>query len=139
MKTLDDLFLEAKRDPAKRGAFYRAFLQSELIVLGRISGDFAVDEDGNQVATDHSTIHLDQFEVEGEMVLPVFTRADHLENLVRETREILLLDAKDLLQMIDPEVKVVLNPGSAYAKELIPQERAALLDSSIFAGLLHGT
>ncbi|MFM1652486.1 SseB family protein [Brevibacillus sp. B_LB10_24] len=132
METLDGLFLAAKRDPAKRAVFYRALLQSELIVLGRISGDFATDEDGNRIAMDDSSVHLDLFEVEGEMVLPVFSREVHLENLIRETRDILLIDTKDLLPLIDSEVKVVLNPGTAFAKELIPQERAALLDGSIF-------
>ncbi|WP_157729520.1 SseB family protein [Tumebacillus algifaecis] len=126
---LDQALLQAQQDPKLEPHFYRQLFQSNLYVLGHIESA-RIEEDGTVCPSDNSTIYLTHFEVGGETVLPVFSASDHLRSLFDAEPTCILLRATNIFASATPDVKIVLNPGTAVGKAFTHADIQTYLNGS---------
>src|ERR1051325_11233860 len=113
---LEELLVRAAEKPAQSLDFYRRFLDFDVFVIGSI-------EDGKS--------RLAFFEIEGEKVLPLFSSIEHLHEAVESEQPVVQMSARALFAGLPPDVRLVLNPGSAFGKEFSADEVSAMLDGSL--------
>ncbi|TCP58966.1 type III secretion system (T3SS) SseB-like protein [Tumebacillus sp. BK434] len=123
---LDQALLQALADPAAEPAFRHRLLHSNLYVLGHIE-DAQIEEDGTVWPRHSSTLRITHFDVDGETVLPVFSAPDHLQSLFDEVPDLILLRATNLFASATPDVKIVLNPGTAVGRAFTYEDIQKLL------------
>ncbi len=124
--------LAASAASASRADFYRALLAADLYVLG------AAQQLGGE-----QTLSLRQWEIEGRQgedlqiedlhVLPVFSSLERLQAFINEESSYIRIKTRLLLELLGPDVTLLLNPGSAYGAELSPAVVRALRDGSLLA------
>jgi type III secretion system (T3SS) SseB-like protein len=88
----------------------------------------------NNVLQQGTQLHIQSFERDGRTWLPIFSSLERLEHYIRNDSNYLQLHAKDFFE-ITRGAHVILNPGSPYGKEFLPEEIEQLLDGSIFKPL----
>src|SRR5262245_39659918 len=115
---LEQLLVSASEEPEKRLDFYRQFLEFDVFVIGSI-------EEGKS--------RLAFFDVEGEKVLPIFSSLERLREAVESEQPVVQMSARALFAGMPPDVRLVLNPGSAFGKEFSADEIAAMLEGSLAA------
>jgi hypothetical protein len=108
---VEELLIAASSDPAKRSEFYKMLLSSNLFVLGTADGAKLVPR---------------MLQVDGGPVLPMFTSPDRILDGAPAGTPYVGLNAKALLESIEPGTRAVLNPFSKFGKELTPEEIAWL-------------
>lgn len=113
---LEKALIRAVKEPAARPEFYRLLLSSDLLILGNLAGDQL-----QIVSTKNKA---------GTMVHPVFSSVPRVQAYIREKQNYLTLNGRALFQMTKGAA-FVLNPNSAYGKELLPEELASLLDPDV--------
>lgn len=121
---IDSLLAEAARDPNRRYHFYRALSGLELVVLGSAAAD-GEDQDGG------IELLLKYIEMDGELVLPVFSSTAKFEAIFQDHYSYVKIAAQDLWPLIEQGASLVLNPGFDQAKKIIPEEIETLQDGSI--------
>jgi hypothetical protein len=109
---LEELLIQAFREPAARPVFCRRMFASGLLVLG--------------TATE-TGVSLRQWTVGGRKVIPVFTSQQRLEEFVGPNETSLALLGRKVFRAIPTGVSVFLNPRSPIGREFTPEEIAGLL------------
>jgi hypothetical protein len=109
---LEELLIQAFREPAARPVFCRRMLASGLLVLG--------------TATE-TGVNLRQWTVGGRKVIPVFTSRQRLEEFAGPDDASLALQGRKIFKAIPPGVSVFLNPRTPIGREFTPEEVAGLL------------
>lgn len=117
--TLAPLLEAAARDPGMRPAFYRQLLESNLFIIGTVTGN---------------SVSMQMHQGPRGPYLAVFSSAERILDAAPAGTPCVGLRGEDLFRMVKPETLLVLNPWSKVLHEIVPQERAALLDGSIFSG-----
>lgn len=115
---------KACEDPAAGPLFYRELLESKVLIIP--AGEKPKIVDG--VIPADSRISLANVTFDGRPHLPFFSSEQRLPASI----EYLTLDAKAFFQLTKG-AHLVLNPGSPYGKQFLPEEVARLLDGTIFA------
>ncbi|HEX8229675.1 MAG TPA: enhanced serine sensitivity protein SseB C-terminal domain-containing protein [Chloroflexia bacterium] len=129
---LERLLVQAATDPGARPAFYRAFLEGDLLVLG-YAGESPSDEAGMIHLPEGSTVSIASWQdQEGREVIPVFSSMERLRKSIEQEGRYLKLKGTALLEIVGDELPIMLNPRSDYGKEFVPKELASLRDGSIF-------
>ena len=132
---LERLLVEASADPGARPAFYRAFLDGDLLVLG-YSGDSPGEGEGVTGLPAGSTVSIVRWQdVEGREAIPVFSSLDRLRESIEQEERYMQIQGRALLDIVGSELSLVLNPRSDYGKEFVPGELASLRNGSIFRQL----
>ncbi len=129
---LERLLMKSALEPAYRGQFYRDFLEAEILVVP--VGNLPVIQNG--IIQAEGKLSLQQLEVDGTIYLPFFTSVPRLQTVIREGREYLVLGVRPFLEMTKGST-LLLNPGSDYGKEFLPDEVSQLLDGSMFQPQTH--
>lgn len=128
---LERLLMKAAADPAIRPEFLRAFLDSDLCVIGRVEGRERPGQEEAFVTREGDTLQFRYSTYEGRQVLPVFTSPERVGEYVREESSYVRMNARTLLENIGAQ-DLLLNPGSAFGKHFVADEVRALLDGSAF-------
>jgi hypothetical protein len=118
---LEKLLLRAAKDPGARPDFYRAFLNSELYVLGEL------------VEAGH--VYIREVHKEGYRLIPCFSSLIRIGEYVPTGEKSVKLKGAALLDVISTSTEptqVVLNPGSQSGKLFTPGEIKGLRDGTIF-------
>jgi hypothetical protein len=107
--------------------FPNVLLNGELYVLGRVEG--AADRiDGNYATlADDSRLEISTVQVGDETFIAAFTSPVRLAAAVGGAERYVGLPTRVLFATRPQELKVVLNPGVWYGKELVPAEITRLL------------
>jgi len=124
---LETLLRKASGEPAYRPAFYESLLSEDLVVMtdqNRGEGDTVLEED--------TSIGIVTFKG-GD--IPVFTSPERIldNRVIDHNVPFVKLNGKVLLETTRG-AKLVLNPYSDYAKELLPDEIEDLLNGTIVSG-----
>ncbi|MFS0864286.1 enhanced serine sensitivity protein SseB C-terminal domain-containing protein [Fredinandcohnia sp. 179-A 10B2 NHS] len=120
----DEVLLAAIENPQKRYEFYRAFLELDLFVIGTVS-------DENSTKGDDPTLLLKHIEVDGELVLPVYSSLEKFNSIFKSNYNYVQISTRYLLKLIDFDSPWVLNPGFDLSKKIIPEELETLRDGRI--------
>lgn len=129
---LETLLIQSATDPGARPAFYRAFLDGELLVIGEISNTIP-SSGGYSVAQVGGRLSVMQMQgKDGKPLIPVFSSLPRLQEAITQQARYVQLKGRALLDTVGTALPVVLNPMSPYGKEFLPQELAALMDGSMF-------
>jgi hypothetical protein len=113
LNDLERLFRLAMRDGAQRDAFYRALLEAELLVGGRMRGPGEAE--------------LQFYDLAGEKILPVFSHEDRLRKVLGPRAEALRFPGRDLFQSVAPGSPIALNPYSDFGREFSAAELSEIL------------
>ncbi len=126
------LLVQAATDPGARPAFYRAFLDADLLVLG-YAEELPAEGAGKTMLPAGSTVSIMPWQdKEGREVIPVFSSRERLRESIEREERYLQLKGAALIDLVGDELSIVLNPRSDYGKEFLPKELASMRDGSIF-------
>ncbi|WP_054949567.1 SseB family protein [Numidum massiliense] len=125
LNALEKSLLEAYQQPEKIADFYRLLAESELCVLGTL------EEGTGATGESEMLLHLQYVEEGGKLLLPIFSSLHALEQFIAEDSPYVELPARELLQVVDDEAIVVMNPGTVLSKIFVPEEMARILSGEI--------
>jgi hypothetical protein len=108
---LERALMEAAADPASLGKFYSLLLDSQLFVLGRAQ---------------EGKIEIAQIHHHDRLYHPIFSAPIRMQHYAQDHPRYFSMRGRELFANAR-DAYFLLNPGWAYAKELIPQELARLL------------
>lgn len=128
----EDLLMQAAKNPGKRPAFYRDFLNIQLYFEGKTVGGYVGDK---EVVRENQPIEFHYTAIEGKVRLYVFSSIKRLQETISEGANYIRMNARQLLGMLRQDAGVYLNPGSDCGKEFTPEEIKSLLDGTIFREL----
>jgi hypothetical protein len=123
---IENLIEKAASEPGLRPKFYKALLDSELIVLtNEHSGD-----EGIKTLEKDTTLKIISMK-DGK--IPVFTSTDRIfdKKVIQKEVPFVGMNGRSLFETTKGAT-LMLNPFSDFGKELTPSEIASLLDGSIF-------
>ena len=126
---LERSLMKAADDPAHRPQFYRDLAEADLFVVQH-GGSLPAREQPAALQAG-STVQLRHMERDGKTYLPVFTSLLRLEAVLPEKATYLRMNARKLLKLTQGAT-LLLNPGSAYGKEITPAEALSIADGSIW-------
>ncbi len=136
---LERLLVQATTDIGAYPAFYRAFLDSTMLVIGNVPSA-QVDSSGLGVAKVEDVQSVVQMrDSQGNFVIPVFSSFPRLQETQAGRVTCLQLKGRELLELLGTEKPLVLNPASQYSKEFTPRELVALQDGTMFKDPEHQT
>jgi hypothetical protein len=139
---LERLLVQATADVGARPAFYRAFLDSTMLVICNIANirGMQADGSGRGVAKLQDVQSIVQMQdPQGNLVIPVFSSFPRLQETHAGRVACVRLKGRELLDLLGSAKPIVLNPMSEYSKEFTPPELASLRDGSMFMDPAHRT
>jgi type III secretion system (T3SS) SseB-like protein len=122
---LEVALMRAPSDPASRPEFYRLLLESNLYVIGP-PGPKATEERETVLET-ATTLVIASVPYKDRMYHPVFTSLARLETFAREEVTYYGINGRALFEAA-ANAYFLVNPGSDYGKELVPEEIARLIN-----------
>lgn len=122
---LEDALMHAAKEPAARPEFYQLLLVSDLLVLGRVAR--AAPGKAGPTVLPGDTLEIASARINGHACHPVFSSLTRLRTYIHEEEEFLTLNGRALFEAT-PGATFMLNPGSDYGKELLPNEIGRLLN-----------
>ncbi len=128
VNNLEKSLMTAATNPASRPQFYRDLLEADILVIQYGESNLDIQNDVLQQGAELKIQHIER---DGLAWLPIFSSLPRLRQFIRSESTYLQFKARDFFE-ITRGAYVVLNPGSDYGKEFIPQEIAGMLDGSIF-------
>lgn len=120
---LERALMRAASEPPARVEFYRLLLASDLLIIGRTEHG----GNGNTRVSEGENLQIMSGEQDGKPFLPVFSSLTRLQSYIRDEQSYVALNGRALFEMTDGAY-LILNPGSDYGKELLPEEIKRLLD-----------
>lgn len=128
---LEIALLATSADPAARASFYRVLMTEKLYVIDRRPANTA---SGARLLEAGTELRLDNIDIDGVPHVPMFSSVTRIQQVVSEPVTYLAADARALLSLVRGS-HVMLNPGAAFGKQLVPDEIDAILDGSILSGV----
>jgi PHD/YefM family antitoxin component YafN of YafNO toxin-antitoxin module len=128
---VEDAIRTAAAMPDPVSAVREALMHVNVFAVGSPAGDVAPEASGG-TESDIVTYAIEDDDGQGGVMLPVFTRVDVLRSaLIRNTDwqslAILQLNGKELIQNVDPDVTIVVNPWSDREFRVPPTGRRTFI------------
>jgi len=124
----------AVTDSSSIADFYRELFESEVYVIGNSvceEDDGAQEEDGAPSPQPEVRVSIQSWlRSDGSPVTPFFSSLSVLQRSISRQMSYLLLPARTLFELT-AGAALVLNPKSAYSKELLSHEVASLLAEGV--------
>ncbi len=127
LDSFDSILSAAISRPDERFYFYHALLELELVILGTVDGD------QTETTDEESTIYLKYLDIDGELVLPVYLSMDKFVTIFPDNQPYLRMSAQRLIQLLEPDASLIVNPGFDISKKIIPEEIETLRDRRILS------
>lgn len=122
---LDYALLAARSDPDACDPYYTVFLNTDVYVpTAEIPREVS-----ERVTQDVETYRFVVIEHGGGCYLPVFDTYERLEQWTQRQVGVIRLSAAALVSSLQPDVHLLLNPRTSFAKEFVLEELAWLRDS----------
>jgi len=126
---LEEALIAAATEPDARPTFYRLMLESTLFIIDDNPDNKA--DVGAIMFTVGMDLHVRTIEMNGVPHTPIFSSLARLRSFVDSERRYIAANGRRLLEIIQGS-HLVLNPGSPYGKQFLPDETAAMLSGEIF-------
>jgi len=127
MSILDKTLLEAKQDTSKQSAFYNAFLNSNVFIP---THDDSIGDSDPRRSKEGETFHPILIQNQNKLVLPIFDSEERLRDWAKRKINYVCMPAHALIKSNQGGVYFVLNAGTDYVKEFIPDELQWLKESA---------
>lgn len=124
---LERALIRAAHELDTRPAFYRLLLESQLYVMGEMSGADPAVQGQPVVSKSGQRMQLATAERNGRVVHLVFTALSRLQAFAEKPDYYFAMEGRDLFAATRG-ANFVLNPGGGYGKELFAEEIAGILD-----------
>jgi hypothetical protein len=125
--SLEVALARAADEPASRPDFYRILLQSEIYVIGHTDAP----GDGRATLPAGAKLSIVSWEnKDGTPVTPFFSSLEALQRSLQEETRFVSMPARSFFE-ITRGATLVLDPGSGYGKEFLPNEVEALLATGV--------
>ena len=118
--------------------FYREFLKTNVVTLGKPSDQSNVKE-GYQRLGEDTKLRVQLLEYKGQPVVAIFSSMKRMTDVIPEEyyrgTGFVQLECEALLRIMmdsDPKSKFALNPGHMVVKTFSPEEISLLLNGAIF-------
>lgn len=125
---LEHALVAAATEPDARPLFYRLMLESALFVIDD-NPDHA-GQFGSQTLEAGTQLQIGTVDLDGVPHTPIFTSPVRIEAVVDTERRHVSMLGRNLLGILQGS-HLILNPGSDYGKQFLPDEVEALLSGSI--------
>ena len=125
MSQLDDALVEARRSEPGQAAFYNVFLNSNVYFP---THDHAVGDTNPRRTKEGESFRPIMIEHQGKAILPIFDSVERLASWAQREVNYVCMPVHALVQSIQG-VFFVLNAGTEFAKEFVPEELKWLRDS----------
>ena len=126
MSQLDEALLEAQRNESGQAAFYNLFLNSNVFFP---THDHAIGDTNPRRSKEGETFKPIMIEHQGKVVLPIFDSVERLRSWAQREVNYVCMPTHALVRSIESGVFFVLNAGTEYTKEFVPEELKWLRDS----------
>ena len=128
---LESLLIEAAQNPVRRLEFYKQLLESDVYVLGSIDQD---EKEGIFTAEKGRKLHIQQIMVEDKVMIPIFSSLKRLSMFISKQENYFRINFRDLFEMKNDNLDVILNPNALYGKIFTSGEIKSILTGEIFTG-----
>lgn len=126
---LEQSFMKAATDPAARPQFYKDLIESEIYILQE--GAPPTQNAEHQRLSEGTQIQIRNVEMGGKQYVPFYSSLKRFSSNLTSQSMYLRMKALDFFSL-SKGAALVLNPGSEYGKEFLPEEAASILDGSIW-------
>jgi hypothetical protein len=125
---LERSLVKAATDPAHRPQFYRDLARSDVFVIRH--GAAPPRQAGRRTLQQGMTLEIQNIQHAGKMYVPIFSSVLRIRAVIEEDVAYLGLNAIALFKITRGSA-LMLNPGSAYDKEIAADEAARIADGTI--------
>lgn len=126
---LERSLVQAATDLAHRPQFYKDLVQSDILVIQH--GKRPPAKEGRVTLAEGVKINIQNIEFNGKPYIPIFSSLPRLQAVITGEVAYLGINALEFLK-ITMGSALILNPGSAYGKEITPEEAASIVDGSLW-------
>lgn len=125
---LEEILIKFTSDKNYKSEFYKIFLDSDVHVL---INKKPPEQEKMYLTTEKTEVDFIAKYIANKPCLPIFSSMTRVRNYLGD-RQIgcMRINAKDLLESVDPALTVMLNLNSAYGKEFTPLEIKHILVKS---------
>lgn len=128
---LEHALIAAATEPDARPTFYRLMLESPLFTIN--DNETAPASEGIQTVEAGTRLHIPTVDIQGVQHMPIFSSLSRLRAAIDSQRKYIAMNGRQLLELVQAS-PLILNPGSPYGKQFLPNETAAMLSGEIFRG-----
>ena len=125
---LEECLVAATSDPAARPEFYRQLVAADILIIDEGA---APETHGQRTLETGHELKIRSIEVNGESYLPIFSSLARLQAVIQSEVTYLAMNALELMK-VTRGARLLLNPGSDYGKEFLPEEIESIVDGSIW-------
>jgi hypothetical protein len=126
MSQLDDALVEARSSESGQATFYNVFLNSNVYIP---THDHAIADTNPRRTKEGETFRPVMIEHQGRVILPIFDSVERLRNWAQREINYICMPAHALVRSIHGSVFFILNTGTQFAKEFVPEELKWLRES----------
>jgi hypothetical protein len=118
---IERMLVLAVKDPAARPAFARALMDAEIFLVLIPEGPLATDADGRTTVPEGTRMKLPNARRGDQAFIPFFSARSRARVWFKGDHVITSNTTRDLFRRY-PATSFVLNPGSEFGKEFVPEE-----------------
>ncbi|MGI8608825.1 MAG: SseB family protein [Candidatus Dormibacteria bacterium] len=127
LNELEESLLHAADDPASGAAFYRSLMESNLFLVGRMETVEGKVKEGSVSAEPGDRLVL--WPRGEDQRVHVFTSLERLRAAIGAAQVPYVgLPTDVLFAAVDPDLEIILNEGVWHGKQILPEERRALIE-----------
>jgi SseB protein C-terminal domain/SseB protein N-terminal domain len=132
---IERLLMRASTHPSERRSFMRALLDTEVfVVLVPEGGRIVPSQDGNATIPQGTKLNMPSAMLGEKRLFPFFTRPSRARAWFKDDHIVAPYQSRDLFTRY-PDTSFLLNPGSDYGKEFLPDEVKRLLSGRLGEGV----
>lgn len=128
MKSFEEVFISASKNPEDRPLFYKMLLDLEVYLL--TNDDNTTSKDGTLIAGSKVSFLTIQNQ-DGSRMIQFFSSLEILQKFISSNPKYIRMNAKSLFELVR-DTKMILNPNFTVQKEFTVSEINALRDGTIF-------
>ncbi len=130
LNTLEEYLILGANDVLRSPDFYKELMNSYIYLLGKFRKEH--NGSGYFIAKEGEKIEIRLLEVQGKMMIPIFSSLQRLREFIKEEEKYLFIGFKELIENA-ADVDVIMNPSSQYGKIFTVDEIKNILSGNYFS------
>lgn len=130
LNTLEEYLILEANDVLKRPELYKELMNSYIYLLGKFNDKH--NGSGYYIAKEGEKIEIRLLEVQGKMMIPIFSSLQRLSEFIKEEEKYLFIGFKELVDNVT-DMDVIMNPSSQYSKMFTVDEIKNILSANYYS------